>query len=85
MTQNSDAAGCECATLRAPGPFHGWADFDAFAVSLREGTLFAEVPVEKPHSNVGLVEKWFKCAKCNSLWRLVEPDPPFAGVWERVP
>jgi len=85
MTQNTDAASCECDTLRASGPFRGWTDFDGFAASLRRSALFTEVRVEKPHSNVGLVEKWFQCAKCNSVWRLVEPDPPFGGVWERVP
>ncbi len=29
-------------------------------------------------------EKWFKVHGTDHIWRLVEPDPPFAGVWEKV-
>lgn len=84
MTRNNEAASCACATLRPPGAFSGSADFDGHLVSLRESGLFTDVPVTRPHSDVGLVERWLRCAHCTSVWRLVEPDPPFTGAWEHV-
>jgi hypothetical protein len=75
---------CSCEQIREPGPFAGWSDFDAFAKALKSTTAFSQVPVKSPHSNVGLLEHWYKCVQCHSTWRLVEPDPPFAGLWERV-
>jgi hypothetical protein len=76
---------CECGNLRESGPFSGWNDYDKFVRELQNGALFKAVPVKVPHSNVGLKEQWFECSRCKALWRLVEPDPPFAGVWEMVP
>lgn len=29
-------------------------------------------------------EHWFKCTSCGQVWRVVAPDPPFSGVFERV-
>ena len=28
--------------------------------------------------------RWFQCSKCKAVWRLVEPDFPFKGLWEPV-
>lgn len=35
--------------------------------------------------NIGLPEKWYRCIHCGTVWRLVEPDPPFGGLWKKVP
>lgn len=75
---------CQCALVRSSGPFSGWTDFDDFSRALKTSAIFLPIPVEKPYSNVGLVESWYRCSICGQLWRLVEPDPPFAGLWEVV-
>jgi hypothetical protein len=47
------------------------------------GTL-AEVPVEDRYSGSFMFnEHWFR-APSGAIWRLVAPDPPFRGVFERV-
>jgi hypothetical protein len=75
---------CDCDGLRMSRTFAGLADFDIFAAAIKEVALFAVTPVLIPYSNVGLLERWYKCRKCDQVWRLVEPDPPFAGIWERI-
>jgi hypothetical protein len=84
MSAKTDVVDCPCSGLHPAGPFTGWSDFSGFANVLRETEWLTEVPVAKSWSNVGLTEHWYQCAKCKSAWRLVEPDPPFAGLWERV-
>ncbi len=29
-------------------------------------------------------ERWFKCVATGGTWRLVAPDPPFPGVFDRM-
>ncbi len=84
MSESRETAACACAEARREKKFHGWNDFAGFAARLRDGGDFREIPVEQPDSDVGFVEKWFQCVKCGTKWRLIEPDPPFAGIWERV-
>jgi len=28
--------------------------------------------------------RWFKDVETNEIWRLIEPDIPFKGLWEKV-
>ncbi|GAB7128843.1 hypothetical protein JCM19000A_33510 [Silvimonas sp. JCM 19000] len=84
MSGNATVEECDCGTLREAGPFTGWNDFDAFDAVLKAETSLVQVPVKAPYSNVGLLERWYQCSKCQCIWRLVEPDPPFAGLWEQV-
>jgi hypothetical protein len=28
--------------------------------------------------------RWFKDIETGEVWRLIPPDPPFRGLWERV-
>lgn len=84
MNTNSKAGQCDCEKLREPRSFAGWNDFDAFVALLKAANDFSPTPVTAPYSNVGLLEYWYQCRKCQGVWRLVEPDPPFAGLWERV-
>ena len=75
---------CPCLSLRASPGFESLADFRAFQGSLgQEG--YTEVPVVTPYANIGEEERWYRCGDCGDIWRLVEPDGPFAGVWRRVP
>ena len=82
MTENNDS--CVCCSIHAPGPFAGWDDFEKTEKALKTSAEYVPVPVARPYSNVGLVESWYECRRCTAVWRLVEPDPPYAGLWERV-
>jgi hypothetical protein len=75
---------CECESFRNPGAFTGWNDFDSFLKTIKATPYFFSVPVKVPRSDVGLQENWYQCSKCKEIWRLVEPDPPFGGLWEKV-
>ena len=76
--------GCPCLTLR-PSP--GFEDLEAFRVFQRslDGEAYLEISVGTPYANIGEQEWWYRCQPCGDIWRLVEPDGPFAGVWRRVP
>lgn len=75
---------CICDTVRRSESFSGWDDFDKFRGYIQGHFDFYPVPVVVPYSNVGLAEEWYRCGLCNSVWRLVEPDPPFAGLWQKI-
>lgn len=74
---------CVC-EVREQRSFDDWADFEAHVRLLQGDENWKDVPVLQPQSNVGFIERWFQCAACGNTWRLVEPDPPFRGVWEKV-
>lgn len=79
-----DVSACDCNSLHSVGKFHGWDDFNYFVQLLKSSSEFKEVPVLRPYSKVGLTESWHQCLRCEQVWRLVSPDPPFTGLWEPV-
>ncbi len=85
MTNTSQGAAseCECHQLRRAGSFSGAEDFQEFSAALQQARM-EEVPVAKKYMNVGEAESWHRCSTCHGIWRLIEPDAPFAGIWERV-
>jgi hypothetical protein len=84
MSDVAKTVKCDCEVIRASRTFAGWVDFDEFSAVLKTGTLFTETPVLVSYSSVGLEERWYRCRQCRQVWRLVEPDPPFSGIWEMV-
>ncbi len=44
---------------------------------------FTKLPPTKRYSRFTR-EDWYRCPACNQVWRLVHPDPPFEGLWEKV-
>jgi hypothetical protein len=46
--------------------------------------LLVPIPVGKPYANVGFHEEWYRLPS-GHVWRLVDPDFPFKGVFEKVP
>lgn len=68
--------------------FDGWSEFERFEDWLNEQIAegFAkETSVLKLYSEVScLKEKWFIHIPSAQVWRLVWPEPPFAGVFERL-
>jgi hypothetical protein len=68
--------------------FDGWTEFHRFEDWMHEQIaegVAEEVPVLEPYSQVGgLEEKWFKHVPSAQVWRLVWPEPPSAGLFDRV-
>ena len=75
---------CYCLSKRKSGGFSNWQDYQSFESLLQNDKGFNEVSVDSFYSDVGLIEKWYECLKCRQKWRLVEPDPPFKGLWEKI-
>lgn len=84
MINSENMEFCECKEIRKSKSFSGWADFDEFLATLKKISILTEIPVKKTHLNVGLTENWYKCRKCERIWLLVEPDPPFNGLWKPI-
>jgi len=65
--------------------FKSWSDYEYFRRLVEHRTEFESIPVRSHYSNVGHVEFWFRDKRSNRVWRLVEPDAPFRGLWAVVP
>lgn len=76
---------CDCFTLKVVGGFSSFPDYDSHKQAIAHSGLFLPVPVGHRFADVGGVDEyWYKCTSCGQLWRLVEPDPPFRGIWSKV-
>lgn len=73
---------CICG-LEEQGDFKSPRDYDVLLMKMSAAYDFREVPVQSSYDDVGSKERWFRC-NCGVTWRLVEPDPPFLGVFEKV-
>lgn len=66
--------------FQSPGEF---ARFERWiSEALDEGAL-TEIPVETQHEYPTFRERWFR-DRSGMRWRLVMPDPPFRGEFERI-
>ena len=68
-----------------PRSFSGSGDFHRFCRRLEGSADFVQVPVGKPYAGIGPIERWYKSTETRRMWRLIEPDAPFAGTGEPVP
>lgn len=75
---------CCCSLAKFSGVLRTPSDYIEITKEITKITTIAETPVITPYGNVGLKERWFKCSECGSIWRLVDPEPPFNGLLERV-
>jgi hypothetical protein len=66
----------------SPGEFQRFQRWIAEATA--EGVL-TEVPVESGYSGSSLFDEHWYRAPSGAVWRVVAPEPPFHGVFERVP
>ena len=68
--------------------FHGVNDFDRFAewiLDLTDTGTAEEIPALEPYLGANTFrEKWFRHIPSGTIWRLVWPDAPFRGVFERL-
>ncbi len=77
---------CDCPWGEIQG-FRSLIEFQKFerllSEKLRAGEV-VEVPVEQRYAGSDmLIERWFKFGD-GDVWRLVEPDPPFQGIFVRI-
>ena len=75
---------CTCDQLRDRQDFDDLRDFTEHLRAIQAAGTLVEIPVEVPYANIGEIESWYRCDRCDAVWRLVEPDGPFRGVWRRV-
>lgn len=65
----------------SPGEFERFKQWIASAPD--EGAL-VEVPVQERYRGSSMFDEHWYRATSGSVWRLVAPEPPFLGVFERV-
>lgn len=63
-------------------------EFDRFVAwmsKLETNSITEKVPVSQPYLGAtSFTEQWFKHSGSGQVWRLVWPDGPFKGLFERV-
>ncbi|ANN28933.1 TPA: hypothetical protein I7221_10680 [Vibrio vulnificus] len=75
----------KCETVKEVGGFNSFPDYASHKQAVIQNDSFKSVPVLVRYGSIGGVdEDWFECMACGSVWRLVEPDPPFKGMWTKV-
>lgn len=76
---------CICNILDEINEFQSIWEFERFQKyvdGLVKDGDFVEIPVQVYYA--GFPEQWFKCKSCSQKWRLVHPDFPFKGIWEKI-
>ena len=73
---------------RAVERFKSFEDYDRLKGSISEQVRVGQAEerrVRKPYSGLQtLEERWYRCRASGENWRLIAPDPPFPGIFERV-
>lgn len=68
--------------------FVSLSEFNCFVAWMNDqikNGLAVEIPVISPYIGASAFqEKWFKHVESEQVWRLVWPDGPFRGLFERV-
>lgn len=76
---------CICVMLEEIDGFHSIWEFERFQRYVEElvkNRDLVEVSVQKKYA--GFPEQWYQCNSCNQIWRLIHPDFPFKGIWDRA-
>lgn len=45
--------------------------------------ILVPIPVRKPYADLGFNEQWYE-ERSGERWRLIEPDFPFKGLFEKI-
>jgi hypothetical protein len=68
--------------------FASFEDYERLRGALSEQLARGEAEerrVRKPYSGLEtLDEHWYGCRATGETWRLIAPDPPFPGIFEKV-
>jgi hypothetical protein len=79
---------CICGDLEEIRGFQSPLEYKRFLEYLGDRVKdndLVEIVVESRYADSKLLsERWFKCMRCNQKWRLVAPDFPFKGLWEKL-
>ena len=75
---------CSCASFHTERKFRSGSDFLNLEKKLTTFDEFSEVSVKVKKLNVGFNERELACRICGARWRLIEPDFPFKGIWEKI-
>lgn len=86
MVEHSDTANPEdweeIHGFRSPGEFHR---FQKWIVDAIEDGSLVEIEVGERYGGTDMLEeRWFK-APSGQRWRLLSPEAPFRGAFERIP
>jgi len=72
----------EIESFQSLGEFRRFEEWMAEQVSAGNAE---QIAVEHPFAGATtLRERWFRHKASGSIWRLVDPDPPFTGTFEHV-
>lgn len=72
----------EISGFQSPGEF---ARFQAFLeAGVAKGELREISPDPSYHAGEIYGGRWFELTSDKTVWRLISPDPPFTGLFERV-
>jgi hypothetical protein len=68
--------------------FESFADYERLRDSVTEQVRLGQADerrVAKPYSGLKTIdEHWYKCKDTGEIWRLIAPDPPFPGIFDKV-
>ncbi|MBK7208533.1 MAG: hypothetical protein IPH91_09770 [Elusimicrobia bacterium] len=68
--------------FQTTGEFNRFVEFLKTQVNLG---ILQEIPSDPAYSKGEIVGgRWFREIKSGKVWRLIDPDPPFRGLWEMV-
>ena len=65
--------------------------FERWMLGQVSGGLARQVPVATPYRHAGgqggivVVEVWYLHLQSRETWRLVWPEPPFDGIFKKIP
>ncbi len=62
----------------------GWDDYHKVRRELAISHDFVYITVKELYSDIGLDKQWYQSPEMQKVLRLVEPDPPFKGLWQPV-
>jgi hypothetical protein len=63
--------------------FQGLSEFLIFKSEIDESTSWIPISAPIGYSFFGLTTYRYRNQDTGKVWRLVEPDPPFRGLWEK--
>lgn len=79
---------CACEKWDEIHGFTSPSEYERFVRWLNEqeaAGVIEMVPVGRRYNDSSLFEEqWVRCVECTQVWRVVAPDPPFRGVFEKV-
>jgi len=68
--------------------FNSLEEYERLRDSVSEQVRLGEADerrVAKPYSGLKTIdEHWYRCKATGELWRMIAPDPPFPGIFDKV-